>query len=110
MKKTILFALFLGSLLILGNLSQAGNFSISFGTGWGYHAQPVYYERCEPAVVVYRPYSSHYYYHRPYYQRPAYHSYGYAQGYRQGFRHGYATAVRRAVPVYRAERYDRVYR
>ena len=120
MKKFILSCILLGVLLFLTESSRAGNFSVSFGTfdtGWGYHSRPAYYyEDCAPApaVVVYRTYPASYYYQRPYYQQPVYYqpyrSYGYSSAYRQGFRNGYATAVRRATPIYRAERCDRVYR
>lgn len=114
MKKFILSGFLLGALLTLTLSSHAGNFSVSFGSGWGYHSRPAYYyDDCAPTVVVYRPYPTSYYYQRPYYQRPVYQSYGgygYSSAYRQGFQNGYSTAIRRATPVYRVERCERVYR
>ena len=116
MKKLILSLALLGNLIVL---SHAGGISISLGSSWDRCARPVYqpvyrpvyyydnYDRCAPAVI-YRPYPI--YYSRPYYyQRPIY-GYAYPNSYHQGFRDGYSTAVRQAVPVFRAEHSNRVYR
>ena len=107
MKKLIFSLVLLTTLIFFAQTSQAGSFSISFGSGWDdgyrsvYYRPAYYYDRCAPAVV-YRPVT----YYRPAYYRPYYAG----SSYRQGFYDGYSTAVRRAVPVYRAERCDRIYR
>ncbi|MBX7157917.1 MAG: hypothetical protein K1X66_05990 [Verrucomicrobiae bacterium] len=102
--KKIIFTLSLFALLFIPKITQAGvSFNVSFGS---YYPSGYYYDHCRPAYRTY--YNS--YYARPVYYRPAYPNYGYSGAYRQGFRDGYSTAVRRAVPVYRVERCDRVYR
>lgn len=108
MKKIVLILALVGTLLSLGH---AGSISISFGSGWNHCARPAYrpiyyrpvyyYDNCAP-TMIYRPYPI--YYSRPYYQRPSYGYSYFGSSYRQGFQDGYSTAVRRALPVYRAER------
>lgn len=112
MKKIILGLSLITLIFLISHSTQAGvSFNVSFGSGY---YVPSYYERCRP--VTYRSYHypryNHYSYVRPgyHYSRPVYYRPSYSGAYRQGFRDGYSTAVRRAVPVYRVERCDKVYR